>query len=56
MYIPKNFLIEDHSEIVAFMKSYSFGTIISIKDSLPIATHLPFIITVREDKIILMTP
>lgn len=53
MYIPKNFLIKDHSEIVAFMKCCSFGTIISVKDSLPIATHLPFIITVREDKIIL---
>jgi len=53
MYIPKNFLTTDQNEIVAFMKEYSFATIITAKDNYPTATHLPFIISTREDKVIL---
>jgi len=53
MYIPKNFLTVNQDEIVAFMKAYSFATIISAKANLPTATHLPFIISTREDKVIL---
>ncbi|WP_432713949.1 FMN-binding negative transcriptional regulator [Pedobacter sp.] len=53
MYIPKNFQTTDQNEIVAFMKAYSFATIITAKENLPTATHLPFIISTREDKVIL---
>ncbi len=53
MYVPKHFLTTDGEEIVSFMKQYSFGTIISTKDNFPSATHLPFLISVKEDKIIL---
>jgi transcriptional regulator len=53
MYIPRNFLTVDQDEIVAFMKAYSFATIITSKANLPTATHLPFIISRREDKVIL---
>jgi transcriptional regulator len=53
MYIPKNFLTTDQNEIVSFMKQYSFATIITIKDGLPIATHLPFLVVTDGDKVIL---
>jgi transcriptional regulator len=53
MYIPKNFLTVDQDEIVAFMKTYSFATIISAKANLPTATHLPFLVTIRDEKVIL---
>jgi transcriptional regulator len=53
MYIPKNFLTVDQEEIIAFMKAYSFATIITAKANLPTATHLPFIISTREDKVII---
>jgi len=53
MYIPNNFSITDQNEILAFMKAYSFATIISAKENMPTATHLPFIVSTREDKVIL---
>ncbi|MCG7855496.1 FMN-binding negative transcriptional regulator [Flavihumibacter sediminis] len=36
------------------MKEFSFATIVSMQDSMPVATHLPFVIEEREDKIILV--
>lgn len=53
MYIPKINLTTDRDEIVAFMKQFSFATIITAKDSLPIATHLPFLVSIKDDNIIL---
>lgn len=53
MYIPSRFQFTDHNEIVSFMKRYSFATIITTKDNIPIATQLPFVIKHKEDKIIL---
>jgi transcriptional regulator len=53
MYIPKNNLITDTEEIIAFIKQFSFATIITAKDDYPTATHLPFIISTRNDKVIL---
>lgn len=53
MYIPKINLITDRDEIVAFMKRFSFATIITAKENVPLATHLPFLITVRDDNIVL---
>lgn len=53
MYIPKINLTTDKSEIVTFMKQFSFATIITAKDSFPIATHLPFIISIKDDNIVL---
>jgi transcriptional regulator len=35
------------------MKQFSFATIITAKDSFPIATHLPFIISIKDDNIVL---
>lgn len=42
MYTPKHFREEDLSVLQAFMRQYSFATLVSTQeDGLPIATHLP---------------
>ncbi len=53
MYIPKINLATDQTEIVKFMKRFSFATIITAKDNFPIATHLPFLVTTKDDSIVL---
>jgi transcriptional regulator len=53
MYIPNLNLMTDKTEIVDFMQRFSFATIITARDNYPIATHLPFIVTLRDDNIIL---
>jgi transcriptional regulator len=53
MYIPKINLETDIDEIVAFMKQFSFATIITAKDNFPIATHLPFLVAIKDDNVIL---
>lgn len=49
MYIPKNYQTTDRAEIVAFMQRHSFASIITAKDQMPVATHLPFVVTVHDD-------
>ena len=53
MYIPSFNKFEDMQNIVAFMQTYSFATIISVKDGLPVATHLPFVVKESNGHIIL---
>lgn len=53
MYIPHLNLMTDKTEIVEFMQRFSFATIITAKDNYPVATHLPFLITQKEDAVIL---
>lgn len=53
MFVHKIFEFEDRKEQLAFMKRYSFATMITIKDNLPIATQLPFVIEERSGKVIL---
>lgn len=53
MYIPGMNAMTDREEALAFMKRFSFATIITAKENLPVATHLPFLVSVRDDKIIL---
>ena len=53
MYIPSFNKFEDLQNIVAFMQTYSFATIISVKDGLPVATHLPFVVKESNGHIIL---
>lgn len=53
MYIPKINLATDRDEIVDFMKRFSFATIITAKNNLPVATHLPFVINIKDDNIML---
>lgn len=44
MYIPNAFRFENMADKIAFMKRYSFATIVTCKDQIPIATQLPFIV------------
>ena len=53
MYIPSFNMFEDRLEAIAFMQRYSFATIVSVKDGLPVATHLPFLVKQVDDKVIL---
>lgn len=53
MYIPKINLTTDKEEIVAFMRQFSFATIITARDNFPVATHLPFLVTIKDDNILL---
>jgi transcriptional regulator len=55
MYIPKNNIQTDKKEIIDFIKRFSFGTIITSKNNLPIATHLPFLISENAGEIILIS-
>ncbi len=53
MYIPAFNKFPNQQEAVGFMQAYSFATIVSVTDGLPVATHLPFIIKQEVDKVIL---
>ncbi len=53
MYIPNINLTTDKLEIVEFMKRFSFATIISSKDNFPTATHLPFVVSSKDEQIVL---
>jgi transcriptional regulator len=53
MYIPSFNKFEDLQQVVGFMQRYSFATIVTVKDGIPTATHLPFIIKQHGDKIVL---
>ena len=53
MYVPKQFQFKDEAEKIAFMKQYSFATIVTNKEQLPIATQLPFHINDSSDKLVL---
>jgi transcriptional regulator len=53
MYTPKLNLITDQQEAVDFMQQFSFATIVTVKDGIPSATHLPFVVSQRNDQIIL---
>jgi transcriptional regulator len=55
MYIPSINLMEDNTEIVTFMKRFSFATIITSKDNVPQATHLPFVVNKKNGTIRLIS-
>jgi transcriptional regulator len=53
MYIPAFNKFEDLQQVINFMQRYSFATIVTVKDEIPVATHLPFLVKQQGDKIIL---
>ncbi|MCE3226089.1 MAG: FMN-binding negative transcriptional regulator [Bacteroidetes bacterium] len=53
MYIPKHYQEDNRNEIIAFMRQYSFAVIVTVKDNFQTATHLPFVIEEKGEKIIL---
>ena len=55
MYIPKHFYNDDRQSVLDFMQKFNFATLVTSENGRPIATHLPFVIDVIDDKIILST-
>ena len=55
MYIPKHFSETNSSKLIAFMKQYNFGIVVNTKNNIPLATHLPFIIEQRDEKVFLLS-
>jgi transcriptional regulator len=53
MYVPKSNLMTADTEIVEFIKRFSFATIITASNNLPLATHLPFLIDIKEGQLLL---
>jgi transcriptional regulator len=54
MYIPNHFKEEDKKEIEALIREFGFATLVSVKDNLPWATHIPLeLVTDEADKWIL---
>lgn len=53
MYVPKENRMTDRAEIIDFMQRFSFATIITAKDNIPTATHLPFLVRSDDEKILL---
>jgi len=55
MYIPAFNKFPDQQEAISFMQRYSFATIITADHDVPVATHLPFLIEQRDDKVVLLS-
>lgn len=55
MYIPHINNLTDKTKILAFMRRFSFATLVTSSSNRPVATHLPFLVEEREDKIILVS-
>ena len=53
MYIPSFNSFTDRQAIIVLMQRYSFATIITIVDDIPVATHLPFLVKEENDKLML---
>lgn len=53
MYILLFNKFDSVDEALAFMQRYSFATIITAKNGLPVATHLSFVVVKQDDKIVL---
>ena len=53
MYIPKFNRMQDDGEAIAFMKQYGFATVITSRDGVPAATHLPITVTLRDGQVVL---
>ena len=49
MYIPNNFKEEDKTEIKNLILEFSFATLVSVKDNLPWATHIPLELVTDEN-------
>lgn len=53
MYSPNHYKTEDRAFLLDFMRRYNFALLVTAKNETPFATHLPFIIEEREEKIML---
>lgn len=53
MYIPKLNILDNRQEALSFMQRYSFATIVTASAGVPSATHLPFLVSLRNDEIVI---
>lgn len=53
MYLPPYFREDDLSKIVAFMRTNSFATLVSVVDGAPFATHLPLQVEERGEQVVI---
>jgi len=53
MYIPDHFREDDRSTLVAFMRANSFAILVTTLDGSPIATHLPLVVEVAGEALVL---
>ncbi|MGB3405633.1 MAG: FMN-binding negative transcriptional regulator [Microcoleaceae cyanobacterium] len=49
MYIPPAFKEEDIDKLVAFMRANSFATLISVQNGVPVASHIPLVVTLQDN-------
>lgn len=54
MYTPKFFAETDTDKLLAFMREYNFAVLVTAGGERPEASHLPFIIETRGDKLVLL--
>ncbi len=45
----------DKAEAISFMQRYNFATIVTVKNGIPNATHLPFVVKERDGQIVLLS-
>ncbi|MBD0372483.1 MAG: FMN-binding negative transcriptional regulator [Pyrinomonadaceae bacterium] len=53
MYTPKHNREEDREKLYAFMRAHSFAALVTVKDHVPRATHLPFMVDMKDERITL---
>lgn len=51
MYIPDHFKETDPERLVALLRDYPFGMLVTLRAGLPFVTHIPFLYERREDGI-----
>jgi transcriptional regulator len=51
MYLPKHFEITDRRVLFDLMQKFSFATLVSIHEGVPFATHMPFTVSLEDNKI-----
>jgi transcriptional regulator len=51
MYTPKHNREEDREKLYAFMRAYGFAALVTVKDEVARATHLPFMVETVEERV-----
>jgi transcriptional regulator len=54
MYRPADYREDNVDKLVAFMQAHSFATLVSIQDNIPVASHIPLVITMQNGKVTLV--
>ncbi|MRX71160.1 FMN-binding negative transcriptional regulator [Bacillus lacus] len=50
MYIPKYYAVKDKEMALSFIRKHSFGTLVTVHEGRPIATHLPFMAVKQNNR------